>query len=386
MKIAYFDCSCGISGDMILGALVDAGLNPDRLTAELKKLNLSGYSLETRRDKRNAITGTSVQVKSGNENCQRNLEAITSIIDSSTLPQPVKEGSIKIFRRLGEAEAGVHGVSLTEIHFHEVGAIDSIIDIVGACAGLNLLKVDEIIFSPVQVGCSFVECSHGKLPLPAPATVRLLKGFESFSTGIRTELSTPTGVCILSTLGSQGPQPLMKVESIGYGLGKRHIKDFPNALRVFIGNTADKENTETSTLVIETDIDDMTPETIGNLMENLLGIGALDVSFTSLFMKKNRPGTRITVIAGKSSRDRIISFLLEETSTFGVRYYETGRVALKRRFETVNTPLGPVKVKVGLRNGKVLKKSPEYEDCKRISEEQGVSLLRVYREVNKLLD
>lgn len=383
MKIAYFDCTCGVSGDMILGALIDTGLDQERLDAELKKLNLSGYRLQSCQDKRGGITGTRVLVEADQKGPERNLKTITSLIESSVLPSSVKKQSINIFHRLAEVEAGIHGVSVAKIHFHEVGAIDSIVDIVGAAVGFFLLGVEKILFSPVQVGTSFVECAHGKLPLPAPATAKLLEGFESFSSGIRRELSTPTGVAILTTLGTQSPQPLMKVESIGYGLGSRKSKEIPNALRVFIGNAESKM--EASTLVIETDIDDMLPETMGNLMEKLFKNGALDVNFAPIYMKKNRPGNRITVIAEKSSRDQIITLLLEETTTFGVRYYETGRVALERRFETLTTPYGPVKIKVGLHQGKVIKKSPEYEDCRKISEEKQIPLIQVYREVNKLL-
>lgn len=383
MRIAYFDCSCGVSGDMILGALINTGLERDRMIAELKKMSLSGYRLETRKDKRGSISGTRVLVEVDTKGPERNLDTILSLIDSSDLPSSVKKQSTNIFRRLAEVEAGIHGVSVAKIHFHEVGAVDSIVDIVGAAVGFHLLGVEKIMFSPIQVGTSFVECAHGKLPLPAPATAKLLEGFESFSTGIRQELSTPTGVAILTTLGTQSPQPRMKVESIGYGLGSRNIKDIPNALRVFIGNV--EEKMESSTLVIETDIDDMPSETMGNLMEKLFRTGALDVNFAPIYMKKNRPGNRITVIAEKASLDRIITLLLEETTTFGVRYYETGRVALERRFETLETPYGPVKIKVGLHKGKVIKKSPEYEDCRKISEEKQIPLIQVYREVNKLL-
>lgn len=383
MKIAYFDCSCGVSGDMILGALIDTGLDQDRLTAELKKLNLSGYRLQTRQDKRSSISGTRVLVETDKKGPERNLETILSLIESSDLPSSVKKQSINIFRRLAEIEAGIHGVSVAKIHFHEVGAVDSIVDIVGAAVGFHLLGVEKIMFSPVQVGTSFVECAHGKLPLPAPATAKLLEGFKSFSTGIRQELSTPTGVAILTSLGSQSSQPLMETESIGYGLGSRKLKEIPNALRVFIGRA--EQEKASSTLVIETDIDDMLPETMGNLMEKLFKSGALDVNFTPIYMKKNRPGNRITVIAEKSCRDQIITLLLEETTTFGVRYYETGRVALERRFEILETPFGPVQIKVGLHQGKVIKKSPEYEDCRKIAEEKQIPLIQVYREVNKLL-
>jgi len=383
MKIAYFDCSCGVSGDMILGALIDAGLDQERLDAELKKLKLSGYRLQSCQDKRGSITGTRLLVEADQKGPERNLNTIISLIESSDLPPSVKKQSVNIFHRLAEVEAGIHGVSVAKIHFHEVGAIDSIVDIVGAAVGFFLLGVEKILFSPVQVGSSFVECAHGKLPLPAPATAKLLEGFESFCSGIRHELSTPTGAAILTTLGTQAPQPLMKVESIGYGLGSRKLKEIPNALRVFIGNTESKM--EASTLVIETDIDDMLPETMGNLMEKLFKSGALDVNFAPIYMKKNRPGNRITVIAEKACRDKIITLLLEETTTFGVRYYETGRVALERRFETLTTPYGPVKIKVGLYKGKTIKKSPEYEDCRKIAEEKNIPLIQVYREVNKLL-
>lgn len=383
MKTAYFDCNCGVSGDMVLGALIDSGLDVSLLITGLEKLKLSGYQLKTVQDKRKGITGTRALVETTKTGPDRNLDTITSIIESSELPPPVKEKSVKIFHRLGKVEAGIHGISIDKIHFHEVGALDSIIDIVGAVLGFHLLGVDKIIFSPIHVGSSFVECAHGKLPLPAPATAKLLEGYQSFSSGIRAELATPTGVCILTTLGSQAPQPLMRVDSVGYGLGSRKIEEIPNALRVFIGNTEGAK--QASTLVIETDIDDMPPEAIGNVMEKLFQSKALDVNFTPIFMKKNRPGTRITVIAEKTNRDRIISVLLEETTTFGVRYYETARVELERRFETVETPYGPVKVKVGLRNGKVLKKSPEYEDCRKIAEKQGIPLLKIYSAINKLL-
>jgi len=379
MKIAYFDCFSGISGDMILGALVDAGLDIDYLKKEFEKLNISGYDITTRKVEKNHICGTKVDITVKEKQRHRNLENINKIIDESTLDVEVKRLSKRIFLKLAEAESKVHGVDIDKIHFHEVGAIDSILDVVGTLIGLEKLNVKKIYSSHLPVGRGFVKCAHGVIPLPAPATAELIKGVPVYSRNVDGELVTPTGAAIITTLAEDfGKMPLMKIEKIGYGAGKSDFEQ-PNLLRVFIGELLDESNCATDvTNVIETNIDDMNPECYGYLAQKLFKFGALDVFFTNIWMKKNRPAVKLSVICHPEKTERLTNIIFDETTTLGVRIYKTNRRKLHVEKKRIKTKYGKVTVKIGKLNDKIKTVSPEYEDCKKIAEKNDIPLKEVY--------
>lgn len=394
MRILYFDCPAGLSGDMTLGALLDLRLDIDAFKAELEKLGMVGeYELEISRGAKCGITGTFVHVHlahdhhegegldHGHEHHHRRLADIISLIAGSRLSGQVKEKAAAMFRLLAEAEGKVHGISAEEVHFHEVGAVDSIVDIVGVCICMDMLNADRIVFSPLNTGSGRVKCSHGLMPVPAPATAELLTGVPCYSDGTMSELTTPTGALIArSFANSFGAMPEMTIERTGYGLGFKSF-DFPNAARVLLGHTSSAEAQAVS--VIECNIDDMTGEAMGYALEKLLQGGALDAFFTPIYMKKNRPATKLTAICAGDKRADIERILLTETTTLGVRSYDARRATLDRRIETVTTPWGEVNVKIA--NGpKGTKIAPEYEDCRRAAESSGQTFLNVYAEAESL--
>jgi uncharacterized protein (TIGR00299 family) protein len=389
LRIAYFDCYSGISGDMILGALVDLGVDLKEIREGLKSLGLSkGYEIKSRIVKRGLISGVKVDVVVKPVRCphSRNFKDIKTLIGQSELPPKVKSYAIEIFKRIAKAEAKVHHTSIDKVHFHEVGAVDSIVDIVGGVLGIEMLDVQRIISSPLNVGEGFVECAHGTLPVPAPATLRLLEGVPCFSTGIKKELVTPTGAGMIGFFAENFQSlPKIKILKTGYGAGDHVIEKSPNLLRVILGEIAGKAETETLTMV-ETNIDDMNPEFYEHVMELLFKAGAVDVAFTPVIMKKSRPAVTLCVLTPALKTEKIAEVLLSETSTFGVRYYDVNRITLDREIQTVKTPHGPVKVKVGLLNGVVLKISPEYEDCKKIARREKLPIKKVYEEVRKLAE
>lgn len=367
---------------MILGALIDAGLAQERLQAELAKLPLSGYTLAVRPVKKQGIRGTKVDVILTQEDQPaRHLHDIETIIDSSTLEAAIKEKSRQIFYRLAEAEAAVHQQPLSRVHFHEVGAVDAIIDVVGAVCGLSLLGVTRIYASPINVGSGTVRAAHGILPVPAPATAELLKGKPIYARAVSGELTTPTGAAIITTLAEDfGPLPPLRIARIGYGAGTRDWPEQPNLLRLFLGTEAEQAEQDTVT-ILETNIDDMNPELYPYLMDRLFAAGALDVSLTPVFMKKNRPATQITVLAPPERGDALARILLRETSTYGVRLYEARRIKVQRFHKTVTTPWGAVQVKFGRIGGEGISHiSPEYESCREVAERTGVPLQEVYRQ------
>ena len=321
MKIAYLDCYSGIAGDMLLGALIDAGVPADLLRTEIAKLNLEDVELQAEKCVRRGITGTDAKVVTGSDHAHRHLSTIEKIIDSSELPGRVKDRSKTVFRRLGEAEAAIHGVPIEKVHFHEVGAIDAIVDIVGACIGLDLLGVEKLYCSPLNLGSGTVKAAHGVMPVPAPATASLVRGLPTYAEGPAVELTTPTGAAIVSTLAeSFGPMPAMTISAAGYGAGDKDLPDRANMLRVVVGEvSAAAESTEI--FVIEANVDDMSPEWAGYVRAQLLDQGALDVTLTPVFMKKDRPGYQIQVLAKPNDRDRLGDLLLAETTTLGIRYY-----------------------------------------------------------------
>jgi uncharacterized protein (TIGR00299 family) protein len=387
IKMCYFDCFAGASGDMILGALIDLGLDVKYLKQELKKLNLPGYTIKTSKVMRSSLSGTLFTVKvNKHQHHHRTLKDILNLINQSDLETAVKEKASSMFRRLGEIEASIHQKPLQDISFHEVGAVDSIIDIVGITIALHWLKIDEYSSSPINVGSGTVECHHGTLPVPAPATVELLKDIPIYSSGIDCELVTPTGALIISSyVKNFGVLPAMSIEKVGYGAGQKEFPHFPNLLRIFLGkkekNIAEFEEDEI--IIIEANIDDMNPENFGYCQERLFKVGALDVFFTPIIMKKSRPATKITVIVPVELRDTMFEILFQESTTLGLRYYSARRKKLIRENVQVKTPFGEVEIKVARLGKKIMNAAPEYESCYRIAKEKGIPLKEVQQQAMK---
>ena len=387
MKAAYFNCIGGVSGDMVLGALVDTGLSIDSLRNEVAKLGVQGYDIEASLDSRSSISGTRVSVKtSAAPQPRRNLNDILSLINESRLAPSVKEKATRIFRRLAQAEARVHRVEIDQVHFHEVGAIDAIVDIVGAACGLDLLGIEQVHCSPIPPGGGTVKSEHGRLPVPAPATVELMAlanaPFAPASPHApATELSTPTGVAIMTAL-SEFAQPEMRVEAAGYGIGQKDMGEYPNVLGLWLGQVQSYSGAR-PLVIIETNIDDMNPEIYPYLMDRLFKTGARDVWFTPIHMKKGRPAVMVSVLADPGHREAIVHNLLEETSTFGVRVREVLRYEAERRIEKVATSIGPVRVKLKIQNSSPASVSPEHDDCAAIAAESGIPLRDVYRIVTE---
>lgn len=387
MKIAYFDCFSGISGDMILGALADLGNDFSFIKKELKKLDLKGYSLSHKKVKRGVIETTRVDVKvTEKSSSKRNLKSIISIIKNSGLAEKIKNDSIKIFRRLAEAEATVHGTTINKVHFHEVGAIDSIVDIVGSVIGIHHLNISKIVSSSINIGSGFVKCDHGTLPVPAPAVVEMLRGVPCFSSGTRQELTTPTGAAVIATLANEfGSLPELKTDRVGYGAGGKNLKEMPNALRIILGELSIANELKKEIFVLETNIDDMNPEFYDVVMEKLFQAGAVDVFLTPIIMKKNRPATKLSVLTQQQNVEMLANEVLKNTTSFGIRFYPVERVMLEREFQEIETVLGKVKVKIGKRDGEICHISPEYEHCKKISREQGIPIKKVYEEIQSAI-
>lgn len=391
MKTLYFDCFAGASGDMILGALVSLGVEPRVLNEHLALLGVAGFDVTFEMVDRSGLSATRAHVRTTEEKAHRHLKDILGIIHESRLSNTVKTRAARIFERLAEAEARVHNVAVEQIHFHEVGALDAIVDVVGAAICFELLQVERFVSSALHVGSGMVEMAHGRFPVPPPAVAELLRDAPVYSTDIAGELVTPTGAAIISTICEEfGALPAMKLVGTGYGAGGREYENFPNVLRVMLGETdgkakadevvaADAENSETSEshsrlLMIETNIDDMSPQIFGYVMERALELGALDCYFTAVQMKKNRPGTLVSVLCGKSEREAITDLLFRETTTLGVRCYEVERTALARETMRVETVYGSIDVKVArLKNGDV-KAMPEYEQCRESALSAGIAL------------
>jgi uncharacterized protein (TIGR00299 family) protein len=379
MKIAYFDCFAGASGDMILGALLDAGLDEVAWRAELDKLGLGGYEVRVAKVHKGPLAATQVEVLCEETHVHRHLGDIETLINDSGLPAPVKERSVAVFRRLAQAEAQVHGERIENVHFHEVGALDAIVDVVGAVAGLWLMGVEEVYVSALPMGHGFVDCAHGRLPLPAPAVVELAQGLPIVSVDVEAELVTPTGAALLSTLGAGfGTWPPMTLEHAGYGAGQREL-EFPNVLRLLVGQSCATLDASTQRVeVLEANIDDMNPEFYGHVIQRLLDAGALDVYLTPVYMKKNRPGVVLSVSCLAEDSERLAALVFAETTTIGIRRVKTERWALAREYATVQTPYGEVGVKIARLGGQVVNVSLEYEDCRRLALEHGVALKEIH--------
>ncbi len=423
MKLLYLDCFAGMSGDMFLGALLDLGVSEDALRAELAKLKLPGYTISTQRVVKQNISATKFDCVEDppsprpplagklrrashaheheyeQEHEHRGYTEIAQMITGSGLSESVKRRALSVFKRLGEAEAKIHGVPLTQIHFHEIGAIDSIVDIVGACVAVEALGVDEIQASPPRLGSGFVDTAHGRFPVPAPATLELLKGVPTQPSNELVELVTPTGAALLTEFCMKfGPMPAMSIEKIGYGAGSRDLEKTPNVLRAVLGEITSKstrlrqgyggqESEEVDTIaVIETNIDDMNPQLFGDVMERLLAAGALDVFLTPVQMKKNRPGTLLTVLCERNDVDQMTELLLTHTTSFGVRVHEAQRRKLAREIVKVKTKFGEIEVKIGRLGDKIVSRAPEYESCKQAAAKAGVTVKEVYSEVTRVAE
>ena len=395
MRVAYFDCPSGAAGDMVMGALVDAGVPFEALQAELAKLGLPGFTLERREVMKGVFRATKVDVHvhdhdhahgdaghahgephGRHEHPDRNLGSILGLIAASGLDATVKAKAARIFTRLAEAEARVHGTTVDQVHFHEVGAVDAIVDITGACIGLQLLGVDAVHCSALPVGGGFVTGAHGKIPIPGPGTAELLKGFPVVDTGVKRELVTPTGAAILTTLAtSAGTMPAMTVEAVGYGAGDMDL-EAPNVLRVFVGRPADSGGRETI-MQVETTVDDMQPQLWEAVMERLFEAGALDVYLTPVMMKKSRPGTVLTALCTPEKVTELSRVLFEESPTIGVRWTAYQRERLAREMVTLTTAYGAITYKVSRLEGRVVTATPEFDEVRRIARAKGVPVREV---------
>jgi pyridinium-3,5-bisthiocarboxylic acid mononucleotide nickel chelatase len=387
--IAYFDCAAGISGDMCLGALVDAGAQLRDILKGLRAVPVAGYSIKARRVARWSITATKVDVvirKSGINISHgpgaKRWDDINGVITSSSLPDEIKQKGMGIFRRLFEAEGKVHGTPFAETHLHEVGATDCIIDVFGTLIGLELLGVDRVYASAINLGSGSVETGHGTLPVPAPASVEILKGAPVYSSGIPFELTTPTGAAILSEIAEGfSEMPVMRLKAAGYGAGTRDVEGLPNTLRILVGEGLAPKGRGIlpQVIVIETNIDDMNPQVYEHVIEMLLKAGALDVYLAQVIMKKGRPGVVLTVLCDEQRLSHISDILFQETTTIGIRFHRASRVTLERDLREGDTGFGPIRVKAShLLDGK-LRFTPEYEDCRRIAVKNRVPLIEVMR-------
>ena len=380
MKIAYFDCIAGASGDMILGALLDCGLPEARLQQDLAALHLDGFELHSQRVVKNGFSATKVDLLVSQDVPERRLAEIEAIVRESGLEESIKERSIAIFRRLGQVEAKIHNQPLEKVHLHELGGIDTIVDVVGALAGLQALGVEKVYASALPMGRGFTRGAHGPIPLPAPATLALLEGVPITGSDLSMELVTPTGAALLTSLAeSFGPLPAMTLAASGYGAGSRDLP-IPNLLRVLLGEQPAPGAAQVETLVLlETNIDDLNPQIYDYLMARLFEAGALDVTLTPIQMKKNRPGTQLSVLCHPAGAGPLGAILFAETSTLGVRKQTVERQALERTITSVDTPYGRVRIKVARLAGGGVKSAPEYEDCRILAEARGVPLREVYR-------
>ncbi len=383
MKVAYFDCFAGISGDMTLGALVDAGLSFAALESELDKLSVREFTLSQRRVEKHGIAGTKIDVNAREGHVHRHLKDVLEIINSSAISASAKEKAARVFQKLAEAEAKIHGTTIEAVHFHEVGAVDAIVDVVGAIIGLELLEIEAIYASKFRFGSGHTRGAHGAMPVPVPAVVEMTKGFPAERTDIPYELVTPTGAALLTALASNiGETIQLRTESTGYGAGTRDVEQVPNLLRVEIGELVADPRTDTLVL-LETNIDDMTPEIYGYLIDRLLEAGARDAFLTPVIMKKGRPGIQLTVLANPNKETELTELIFSETTTLGIRRLPVQRHVLERRTDTVQTPYGPVRVKIADIGGKQ-RITPEYDDCARIAREKQIPILDVYKAVNSL--
>ena len=378
MKTLYFDCFAGVSGDMILGALIDAGVQPRALIEQLELLGVGGWKIDFDKVDRSGIGATRARVQTAPEHAHRHLSDILKIIDESGLGQSVKDRAAQIFSLLAGAESRVHNQPLDKIHFHEVGALDAIIDVCGAAIGFELLGIAQFISSPLRVGAGMTEMAHGRFPIPPPAVAELLKDKPIYGGDIAGEFVTPTGAAIVSAVCAQfGPVPPMKIAATGYGAGTREHQGFPNVLRVLVGETAATTGVDENLLMIETNIDDLSPQSVGYVMDQALDLGALDCYLTPTQMKKNRPGVLLSILCRPAEREQFLQMIFKETTTIGARSYQVMRRALARETVRVETQFGPIDVKVASLNTGVVNAMPEFEQCQAAAKNARVALRAV---------
>jgi len=379
MKIAYLDCFSGVSGDMLVGSLLDAGLPFEELERIISGLDLDGCKISAKKEGRNNIFGTRFHVSLQEEDQKaRYLKDIKEIIKSGDIPLAVVEKCISIFEKLAMTEGEIHHISPDELHFHEIGAVDSIIDIVASVAGIHLLGIEKLFVSRIPVGKGIITSAHGKIPLPSPATIALLKGVPVYDSGQEVEMITPTGAVLITSLCSSfGPMPSMTVDRVGYGAGSRTLPDRPNLLRILIGNDIDKQRSET-VVVLESNLDDMSPELLGYLMDRLFDAGAKDVAFSHIQMKKNRPGIQLQVVGQPEDKDRLSNIIFKESTTLGIRFNYSQRSVLTREELMVESPWGKMSVKKVITQGGETALLPEYEECRRIAKANNLALRDVY--------
>ena len=387
MRVAHFDCFSGISGDMVLGAVIDAGIPPEAIRAALDSLGLP-IELEVERVKRCGFAATKATVNAADQEDYRFLPDVEAILAKGDLSGPQRELASAIFRKVALAESVAHGMPLERVHFHEVGALDSIADIVGAAVGLDLLGVERFTSSPVPTGTGTVKCAHGIMPVPTPGTAELLKGVPLATSTVKGELTTPTGAAILTAVVTEyTAAPAITIERIGHGAGTKDFLEQPNILRLFVGTTAapaaDKAGESDTVVVLETNLDDVPAEVVGYCFDQLFAAGALDVFAIPVQMKKNRPGVLLSVVAEAGAVPALETILFRETATFGVRRYTAARTKLRREPVTIPTPWGPVKAKRGWRADGFEVVTPEFEDCARVAREHGVALRDVYAAVRR---
>jgi len=390
MKILYYDCFAGISGDMNLAAMIDLGVDREHLHAELRKLGLDDeFTLEIHPDARKGIHGTQVDVRLNDHHRKhghhhRNLKDIEEIIHSSGLDETVKTTSLNIFNHVARAEAKVHGKDLYQVHFHEVGDTDSIVDIVGAAICFHALEIDTVWCSAIELGGGFVQCAHGKIPVPAPATVEILHNCPTTRGAVQAETTTPTGAAILAELVDSFPsRPAMSITHTAYGIGQRDT-DIPNVLRVHLATRSNDHGQECSSArVLQCNLDDMTPEMLGAVLDLLMANGAMDVHFTPITMKKNRPAITLSVLCATEEEQRFKQLIFRHTTTLGIKSFPIDKTVLPVTFEQLETPLGPVTMKHAWMDGKILRSKPELEDCRKLAERHGISLADVYLQIGK---
>jgi len=381
MRVLYFDCFSGASGDMIVGALIDAGVSFSDLREAILSLKVPGFDVTTEPVVKRGLQATQFHVTIAEDapTPHRHLHHVIEIINGADLPQAVKEGAIGTFRRVAEAEAAVHGTTIEKVHFHEVGAIDSIVDIVGAHWALDALGVDRVEASPLPLGSGTIKCAHGVIPVLAPATALLVRGVPTYGGDIEGEVLTPTGAALITHMAQAfGPVPAMTVEAIGLGSGTRDVADRANVLRVFLGEVSDAAAPIETVCVIETNVDDMSGELLPPLLQDLLRAGARDAFLTPIVGKKGRPGTIITALCDEAKSAEVARVFFSASTTLGIRMRSEQRICLDRTWKVAQTPYGPVKVKIGSYDGTTTVTAPEFEDCRRVAEEAGVAVRRVY--------
>jgi uncharacterized protein (TIGR00299 family) protein len=397
MKTLYFDCFAGASGNMILGALVALGVDEKDLIEQIRLLDIASFEIEFRQMDKSGISALHASVKVPHEHAHRHLHDIEKIIGDSRLSGSVKSRALEIFRKLARAESKIHGIEVEKVHFHEVGAMDAIIDVVGACVGFEILGIEKFACSKIHVGSGFAKMAHGTFPVPPPAVAELLMGAPIYSTEIEGELITPTGAAIIATVCDEfGSLPEMIVERTAYGAGTREYKDFPNALRLILGEVESQEPRGESAAIetnrttdggrltmIETNLDDVSPEILGFVMEKAFDEGALDCWFTPIQMKKNRPATLVSILCQKEDKDKFVGLLVRETPTLGVRVSETERICLKREVKTIDTRFGEIPVKVARFGGEIVNVKPEFETLREIARRENLPLREVEAEIRK---